>query len=340
MSSEQRPYDVYGVGNALVDILAFVDNPFLSNFELPKGGMTLMDPPRQADILHQLEQNELHLASGGSAANTMIGLAQSGGKGFFCGKVAADTHGEFYKRDMEEFGIGFETPMATKDGTPTGTCVVLTTPDAERTLCTHLGVAVGLTTDDIDAEHIAQCKISYIEGYLWDSEGPREACRLAMQTSKEVGTKVAFTVSDAFLIDRFADEFKQAIADYCDILFCNADEARMLCGTDSLEECAKMLGAMAPLVFLTNSEHGCVVIENGAEGVQVDGFKVDAIDTVGAGDAFAGGALYGITNGMSAAQAARWGNFLASHVVSIVGPRLTEKMGDRIGEVVGVSQAE
>ena len=335
MSNLNRPYDVYGIGNALVDILAFVDDSFVTDFELPKGGMTLMEPPRQADILHRLEQNELHLASGGSAANTMIGLAQSGGTGIFCGKVAADTHGEFYKRDMEEFRIGFDTPMASEHGTPTGTCVVLTTPDAERTMCTHLGVATGLTTADIDSDQIAQCQISYVEGYLWDSEGPREACKLAMRESKAAGTKVAFTVSDAFLIDRFAEDFKQVIAEYCDILFCNADEARMLCGTESFEESAKVLGGMAPLVFLTHGEHGCVVIEDGNDGVAVDGYQVDAIDTVGAGDAFAGGALYGITHGMTPVEAAQWGNYLASRVVSIVGPRLSEKMGDRIQDVVG-----
>ncbi len=336
MSQEKRPFDVYGVGNALVDIVAFVDDSFVQDFELAKGGMTLMEPPRQADILHRLEQNELHLASGGSAANTMIGLAQSGGSGFFCGKVAADTHGEFYKRDMEEFGIGFDTPMATEHGTPTGTCVVLTTPDTERTLCTHLGIAVGLTTADVDAEQIAKCQMSYIEGYLWDSEGPREACKLVMKTSQEVGTKVAFTVSDAFLIDRFADDFEQVIADYCDVLFCNADEATMLCGNESFEENAKVLGGMAPLVFLTHGEQGCVVIENNSEPVKVDGYEVNAIDTVGAGDAFAGGVLYGLTNGMTAIEAAQWGNYLASRVVSIVGPRLNERMGDRISEVVNV----
>ena len=328
-----RPVDVYGIGNAIVDILTFADESLLETFELSKGSMTLMDSDRQAQVLQKLEGKELRLASGGSAANTMIGLAQSGGTGFFCGKVTHDPNGEFYRRDMIESGIQFEVEPAPEASHPTGTCVVLTTTDAERTMCTHLGVSTSLTADDVDAEHIAQCQFSYIEGYLWDSEGPRAACKKAMQHSKESGTKVAFTVSDAFLIDRFKTEFEEVLAEYCDVLFCNADEAKMLCETQSLEKCATKLAEIAPLVFMTNSEDGCYVIENG-ESKHVEGFKIDAVDAVGAGDAFAGGVLYGLTHGKNPVESARWGNFLASKVVSIVGPRLSEEVKDQVEQVV------
>jgi sugar/nucleoside kinase (ribokinase family) len=332
---QDRPYDVYGVGNALVDILAQVDDDFVASFELPKGAMTLMDSVQQASVLQQLETQSLHLASGGSAANTMIALAQSGGSGFYAGKVAHDPHGEFYRRDMNDAGVEFEVEPAPEAGDPTGSCVVLTTPDAERTMCTHLGVSTTLHAEDIDANHLAQCKYSYIEGYLWDADEPRSACVRAMELSKEKQTLVAFTVSDAFLIDRYAREFYEMIPKYCDVLFCNSYEARQLCETDSLAVCVQKLGQLAPLVFMTESEKGCRVIRR--DDVQhVEGFPVKAIDTVGAGDAFAGGTLYGLCNSMDPLTAARWGNFLASKVVSIIGPRLHRSMKPEMASIVSV----
>ena len=328
-----RPIDVYGVGNALVDMLAFVDDEFLQKFDLQKGGMTLMDALQQASVLGELEHSELRLASGGSAANTMIGLAQSGGSGFYAGKVTHDPNGEFYRRDMNEAGLKFEVEPAAEASLPTGSCVVLTTPDTERTMCTHLGVSTSLADSDIDVEHIGQCKFSYIEGYLWDAEGPRAACLRAMQESKTRGTRVAFTVSDAFLIDRFAEDFQRAVAEYCDVLFCNADEARQLCGSEDLDHCAAELGRRAPLVFMTDGRNGCRVIVRGDVQL-VPGFEVQAVDTVGAGDAFAGGVLFGLTHGYSPAESARWGNYLASEVVSIVGPRLDGPPPRSITDVV------
>ena len=330
-----RPFDVYGVGNALVDILTFVDEDFLMQFDLPKGSMTLMDSERQAEVLQNLEGRDIRLASGGSAANTMIGLAQSGGTGFYCGKVTHDPNGEFYSRDMNESGIRFEVEPAPEASDPTGSCVVLTTSDAERTMCTHLGVSTTLHADDIDPAHIAESKFSYIEGYLWDADGPRAACRSAMELSKAADTRVAFTVSDAFLIDRFKSEFESMIPEFCDVLFCNADEARMLCDTESLDECAGKLGGLAPLVFMTNSADGCFVIEGG-QSTHVEGFEVDAVDAVGAGDAFAGGVLYGLTHNMTPSDSARWGNFLASRVVAIVGPRLSDPIQHELPNVVSV----
>ena len=329
----QRAFDVYGVGNALVDMLAFVEDGFLDEFKLNKGSMALMDADQQAAVLQKLERNDLRLASGGSAANTMIGLAQSGGNGFYAGKVTHDPNGEFYRQDMNQAGLQFEVEPAVEASLPTGSCVVLTTPDTERTMCTHLGISTSLAESDIDVEHIGNCKISYIEGYLWDADGPRAACVKAMRESKERGTCVAFTVSDSFLIDRFADDFQQAVADYCDILFCNADEARQLCQSNDLAKCAEQLGQQAPLVFLTDGPNGCTVIEQGVA-THVAGFEVQAVDTVGAGDAFAGGVLYGLTHGYTAAQSARWGNYLASQVVAKVGPRLDEAPAKNIQDVL------
>lgn len=328
----EKKFDVFGVGNAIVDMLAFVPDNFISAQELQRGSMTLMDTDRQASILHKLSDHKVELASGGSAANTMVAIAQSGGSGFYCGKVAHDMHGEFYRQDMEESGIKFDVEMAPETADPTGTCVVLTTPDAERTMCTHLGVSTSLAKTDVNIDHLAACKYSYIEGYLWDAEGPREACIEAFEQSKRLGLITSFTFSDPFLVDRYHQQFMEIVPKYCDVLFCNADEARRLCETDSLDQCAQQLGEMAETVFLTDGPNGCLVILN-REITPVAGFKVDAIDTVGAGDAFAGGVLFGLAKGMGGLQAARWGNYMASRVVSITGPRLPESMSDKIEEV-------
>lgn len=176
-------------------------------------------------------------------------------------------------------------------------------------------------------------KCSYIEGYLWDAEQPRAACVEAFEQSNRLGVKAAFTFSDAFLIDRFAKDFHDIVSQYCDIIFCNSDEARQFFETDDIDECNHRMGEICNLAFITNSEEGCHVIENG-EITKVDGFPVKAIDTVGAGDAFAGGTLYGLTNGLTSVQAAKWGNYLASRVVEMIGPRLDSDMKEHLKSVV------
>ena len=334
MAEAVKKYDVFGVGNAIVDTLAQVDDQLIQDLGVNKGGMALMDSANQANVLTKLENAKLQLASGGSAANTMVAVAQSGGTGTYTGKVAHDTNGEFYKKDMEEAGIGFHVPLAAEASLPTGTCVVLTTPDAERTMCTHLGISTTLNKSEIDVDLLAQSKCSYIEGYLWDAEDPRAACVEAFEQSKKLGVKAAFTFSDAFLIDRFADDFKNVVSEYCDILFCNADEAKQFFGTQDIDECNQKMAAICDLAFITNGSEGCNVIENGNV-TKVPGFPVTAIDTNGAGDSFAGGALYGLTNGLTAAQSAKWGNYFASRVVENIGPRQSDNMSEHLKSVIG-----
>ena len=328
-----KKYDVFGVGNAIVDILALVQDQSITDLSLVKGGMELMDAETQSGVLQHLEGQSLKLASGGSVANTMVAISQSGGNGIFIGKVANDTHGHFYKKDMEEAGIAFPVAAADETGLPTGTSVILTTPDAERTMCTHLGVSTTLHKSEIDTDILAQCKVSYIEGYLWDAEHPRAACVESFEQSKRLGVRTAFTFSDGFLIDRFADDFRKIISDYADIVFCNVDEAHHFFQTDKIDECITKLGQACDLAFITCSEEGCHVIENGAS-KHVHGFPVKAIDTVGAGDAFAGGVLYGITHGMSSEESARCGNYFASRVVEHLGPRLESSMHEHLQSVI------
>ncbi|MFM7118501.1 MAG: adenosine kinase [Planctomycetota bacterium] len=328
-----KKFDVFGVGNALVDILAFVADDFIAGNQLNRGSMTLMNSEAQSRILQGLELKNLKLASGGSAANTMVAIAQSGGTGIYTGKVARDTYGEFYRRDMEAAGIRFEVEPAPEASLGTGTCVVLTTPDTERTMCTHLGISTWLTLDDIDVFKLAQCQISYIEGYLWDADLPRAACVKAFEESRKHQVRTAFTFSDSFLIDRFHADFRNLLKNHCDIVFCNADEARKFYGNDSLEACIRHLGQDVPLGFVTNSADGCYVVEAG-QVTHVPGFSVKPIDSVGAGDAFAGGTLYGLTHGYAPATAARWGNYLAAQVVATVGPRHPGPLSEQAAKIL------
>jgi sugar/nucleoside kinase (ribokinase family) len=329
-----KSIDVFGVGNALVDILAFVEDDFIKKHGINRGGMTLVDAPQQGALLHDLENTDLKLRSGGSSANTIIAIALSGGTAFYTGKVAGDPNGEFYRQDLLEVGVQFDVTPAPISQGPTGSCLVLTTPDAERTMLTNLGVSIGLTATDINVERLIQSKYSYSEGYLWSGPDTRAACIETMEQSKRNGVRVSFTFSDKFLVDSFADDFRKLIQDYCDVVFCNADEARSFCGTESLEECASKIGELVTTAFITDGPNGCLVVEN-KQVTHVPGFPVKAIDSVGAGDAFAGGVLFGITHGYSATKAARWGNYFASEVVQIQGPRLENSQARRVPEIIG-----
>ena len=328
----EKKYDVFGVGNALVDVLAQVEDEFVAGFELPKGSMSLMDSDKQGSVLDKLDSGSLKLASGGSAANTMVAIAQSGGSGVYIGRVADDQHGEFYKKDMAEAGIAFPVPLAKSD-LPTGTSVILTTPDAERTMCTHLGISTNLSMNDVDFDLLAQSKISYVEGYLWDPAEPRAVCIETFERSKKLGVKTSFTFSDPFLVDRFGDDFSKVVEEYCDIVFCNAEEARKFFGSEDLNECNEKLGGKVEMGFVTDGGNGCFAIVDGKV-EHVAGFEVKAIDTVGAGDAFAGGVLYGLTNGLDPIKAARWGNYFASRVVAKIGPRLESNLNAELATVV------
>ena len=192
-----QKYDVFGVGNAIVDILAQIPEDALTELALNKGAMTLMEPPQQADILSYLEGKSLSRASGGSAANTMVAIAQSGGSGIYAGKVADDPNGTFYHQDMNAAGIECYVPRASETELPTGTSVILTTPDAERTMCTHLGISATLTENDIDVDRLAQCQYCYVEGYLWTGEPTRDASLKAFNAARKHNVKTAFTFSDS-----------------------------------------------------------------------------------------------------------------------------------------------
>jgi sugar/nucleoside kinase (ribokinase family) len=311
-------YDVYGIGNALVDIQAHLTDESLAKLKFAKGIMTLVEDVAQQEVLSQIADQNTTRCAGGSAANTILGLAQFGGKAAYCGKVANDELGEFFLADMRKFGIRIEVQPGRG---PSGTCVILITPDAQRTMLTNLAVSSTLTPDDVDEETIRNSKYVYIEGYLFGGEPNHSAALRAIELAKKHGVKVALTVSDPFLIQYHKEEFWSLIEGPVDLLFCNLDEARALTGHHDAIECAREIHRHAENVALTLGGDGSLLM-HGGEAIPIEGVPVKAIDTTGAGDMYAAGILYGITNGLSWKQAGHLASHAAARVVAQLGARL------------------
>ena len=314
-----------------MDTLAFVDDVFILKNFLNRGTMTLVDETKQKSIITALQDKEVKLRSGGSAANTMFGIALSGGSAHYCGKVSGDKNGEFYRKDLLNAGINLNTQPAGEGST--GTCIVLTTPDAERTMYTNLGVSTTLSEADLELEILSECCILYLEGYLWDSESSRNACKKAAEHAKKNDVKISLTFSDPFCVDRFNEDFTFMTGEICDIIFCNADEALSFIGCENLDEAASQIMKLVELAFITNGKDGAIVINDG-EMKTVPGFPVEPLDTTGAGDAFAAGVLYALSNGYDPLKSARWGNYLASETVKISGARLMESQAKKVSEII------
>lgn len=313
--------DVYGVGNSLVDIQAQVSDDVVARLGFPKGAMTLVDEPTQFRVLAEIAGVPMNRCAGGSAANTVIGLADFGGRGAYCGKVGRDELGEFFRRDMQKIGV--TVPVPPGDGA-TGTCVVLITPDAQRTMLTHLGVSATLGPDDVREDDVRHARYVYIEGYLFYGDSTRQAALKAMDLAKRNGVKVAFTVSDPFLINAFRDEFWKLIEGPIDLLFCNREEARSLTGLDHPIECAQAIHRHCENVALTLGPDGSILM-HGGQVIPIEGVETQAIDTTGAGDMYAGALLYGITNGLTWKQAGHLASHAAARIVSQLGARLQRK---------------
>jgi sugar/nucleoside kinase (ribokinase family) len=311
-------FDVYGVGNPLVDIQAHVPDALLEQLGYHKGIMTLVEQPAQRDILSALEGRPISRCAGGSAANTMQGIAQFGGKGVFAGKTGTDELGDFFRRDMQGIGLEFDVePVAGQ----TGTSVILITDDAQRTMLTTLALAAQLSPDDVDESMIRQAKYVYIEGYLFGGEPTRSAALRVIELAKRHGVKVAFTVSDPFLIQYFRDQFWELIEGPVDLLFCNLEEARALTGLHDPIECAKSIHEHTENVAMTLGADGSILMHEG-QVIPIEGVTVKAVDTTGAGDMYAAGILYGITSGLTWKQSGRLASHAAARVVGQLGARL------------------
>lgn len=312
-------YDLLALGNALVDVLATVENDFLVREGLPKGSMQLIDEPRAIALYEQMPSTTV--MSGGSAANTIAGAAGLGLKTAFMGKVAQDQLGHMFVHDMKGQGIHF-VGHPLENAEATGRCLVLVTPDGERTMSTYLGAAQKLAPDDIDENVVRQSAITYLEGYLWDPASAKEAFRKAARIAHEAGNKVALTLSDTFCVDRWRDEFLSLMrAGDVDIIFANASEVHALYQTADLDTALKALQQDVPLAAVTRSEQGCTVVTS-KDRLDVAASPVErVVDTTGAGDLFAAGFLTGYVKGQSLIDCARLGALCAAEIISHVGAR-------------------
>lgn len=334
-----KKYHVIGLGNALVDQEYKVTDKFLDDQKLEKSIMTLLDEPQQAALLSQLD-TEFKLekrTGGGSAANSMVALSQFGGRAFYCCKVANDEAGAFYRHDLESAGVETRLQAQDNDGL-TGKCVVMVTPDAERTMCTHLGITIDFSVAELELDKINQAEYLYIEGYLATSEIARDAVQKARDVALANGTKIAVTFSDSSMVKYFKEGLQEFLEPGVDLLFCNEDEALEYTGESDFASAMAALLKRAKEVVITRGPAGAVIGQQ-SQRIQVPGFKVKAIDTNGAGDMFAGAYLYGITQGLSAAQAGTLASRSAAQVVSSYGPRLDSTSQHAILQELGLQSA-
>jgi sugar/nucleoside kinase (ribokinase family) len=311
--------DVLGICNAIFDVLVKTDEKFLSRHGMTKGGMSLIDEARAASIYRDMgPATEM---SGGSAANTIVGIAGFGARAAYVGKVKDDQIGRLYTHDIRAAGVAFDTSPAS-DGPATGCSYILVTDDGERTMNTYLGAAQELTADDIDADEVAGAKIVYLEGYLWDPKSAKEAFVKAATIAHGAGREVALTLSDAFCVDRYRDEFLELMRKRTvDLVFANEAELHSLYQTSDFDTALRELRKDTKLGVVTRSEKGCIVVSDDGV-VAVPAFAIDRlVDTTGAGDLFAAGFLVGLVRNAGYENAGRLGALAAAEVIQHIGAR-------------------
>lgn len=326
-------FDVVAIGNAIVDVIARADDALITAEGLTKGSMRLIDA-EEAERLYAAMGPAIEM-SGGSAANTLAGMAALGQRCSFIGQVADDQLGHVFTHDLRALGVAYETPPLA-EGAPTARCLILVTPDGQRTMNTFLGASHLLEQAMIDEAWIADSDILYLEGYLWDPELSRAAMRRAIDVARGAGRKVAFTLSDAFIIDRHGDDFRKLIAEgLFDILFANEVEIAALAGNDNFEAAVATVAVQVPLLVVTRGAHGAIAIQDGTR-TEVGAEPIDdVVDTTGAGDLFAAGFLSGQAQGRSVADCLTMGAVCAREIIAQIGPRaqtdLKAKVAARLG---------
>ncbi len=313
-----QAFEVVGIGNAIVDIVARCDDAWISKQNLDKGFMRLITAG-EAERLYAAMGPAVE-QSGGSAANTIAGLASLGGRAGFIGRVAEDQFGRVFAHDIRSIGVAYDTPPANA-GLPTARCLILVTPDGERTMNTFLGASTELAAEDIDAALIEAAQVTYLEGYLFDKDEAKGAFQAAAAIARKAGRQVALTLSDAFCVDRHRDDFRRLVREGVDILFANEKEITALYEVNSFEEAAAAVRGETGVAVLTRSADGSVIV-TAQETVEVAAEPVtDVADVTGAGDLYAAGFLYGVTHGLPLAACGRLGSLAAAEVISHIGAR-------------------
>lgn len=318
-------FDVLAVGNAIVDVLAHADDAFLTANGLPKGGMVLIDS-EQADRLYSQMGTAVE-CSGGSAANTAAGIAALGGRAAYVGKVADDALGRIFRHDIGAIGVHYDT-LPLRNGRSTARCLVLVSPDAQRTMNTYLGACVELHPDDIDPDLVRSAAVTYLEGYQWDAPNAKQAILKAARVAEEAGRKVALSLSDSFCVDRHRDEFQNLVHHHIDILFANEDEIKSLYQVSTFGEAVAAVRGHCRVVALTRGPHGSSVIHEGRV-LSVAAEPIEhVVDTTGAGDLYAAGFLHGYTTGRDMETCARLGGIAAAEIISHFGARPEASLSD------------
>jgi sugar/nucleoside kinase (ribokinase family) len=327
-----KSVDVVGIGNAIVDILSHCDEDFILRWGLNKGAMTLIDAARAAELYDAM--GPAIEVSGGSAANTIAGIANLGGSAAFIGKVGNDQLGGIFRHDIRASGVHFETHNA-DSATSTARCMVFVTPDAERTMNTYLGACLELTPKDVDPNLIKRARVTYMEGYLWDPPLAKQAFLKAAAIAHEAGQEVALTLSDSFCVKRYLSEFQDLVKNHVDILFANETEITALWQTEDWEEAVAITRQHCELAALTRSEKGSLIV-SGELAEAIPAWPVGrVVDVTGAGDLYAAGFLYGYTQGRDFATCGRIASLAAAEVIQHLGARpetpLTELLLERLG---------
>jgi sugar/nucleoside kinase (ribokinase family) len=315
----QPTIDVIAIGNAIVDVMAPCEDALIEQLGMERGGMTLIDTPRAHELYDAM--GPAREISGGSAANTLAGLAALGAKCAFIGQVADDQLGEVFAHDIRAGGIAYATPTRAGDP-PTARCLIFVTPDGQRTMNTYLGASQFLPASELDEAAIADAAVLYLEGYLWDPEEPRAAMRRAIAAARNAGRKVAFTLSDAFVIARHGDDFRAMIAaGEIDILFANEHELAALTRIEDFDAGLASLAPKVPVLVVTRSEKGAVCVTGGERTAVAAEPVAKVVDTTGAGDLFAAGFLFGHVRGRPVANCLKLGAICAAEVISHYGAR-------------------
>jgi len=318
-------YHVAAIGNAIVDVLAHAEDQVLAQLGLAKGVMTLIDT-ETAERIYAAMAPGVEM-SGGSAANTVAGIASLGGKAAYIGKVRDDQLGGVFAHDIRAVGVDFKTAPA-REGLQTARCLILVTPDAQRTMQTYLGACVALGPDDVDAETISGAEITYLEGYLWDPPPAKQAFLKAAKIAHDSGRKVALSLSDPFCVERHRAEFLDLVAGHIDILLANESEIMSLYQAASFDDAVRAVRGHCEIAALTRSAQGSVIV-SGDKVIAVPAEKVErVVDTTGAGDLYAAGLLYGLTHGHDLATSARLGGIAAAEVISHMGARPDRPLKD------------
>lgn len=318
-----KKYDVCAIGNALVDYEIEVEDQFFADNGVEKGLMTLVDEERQGVLLNGVSGNVKKKQGGGSAANTIFGLAEFGGKGYYTCKVANDSDGLLYVNDLIDAGIETNLdPNSLQEGT-TGKCLVMITPDAERTMNTYLGITTDFSKNELNEEAIKNSKYLFMEGFLVSTPSGLEAMKEAKRIAMENGVKVSLTFSDPSMVKYFNDQMKEIVGEGVDLLFCNIEEAELFAGVEGMDAAKEAIGKVAKEFVITRGKDGALAFD-GTAYHEIQPFPTKAVDATGAGDMFAGAFLYGINHGQSHAEAGKLASAASSAVVSKYGPRLNQ----------------